>query len=420
MPVVAPCVAGLLQNLVAVMHKLIAALQPLQQQKHKAIQPLAASHRAVLRLAISSINCVIELFHFTSGDKLSGSPVAATVQPVASLAIMLLRSIPRDDSISQDGNYNDSSSFSADSSTDPSMPFEDLRLWSDSCSFVLMFCDELICAIYQEFCAANNSNSSSTYAKLANTPAAIASADVQRLILVALAAAAEVMRKPFSIATNSESETSDDEAEPVGEDQRHGYQRLLAQLDISTAHGIFSGSSTQFGYKQHEQGTALADPRFHECLCFTIRYMFGVLHEQHQQYMELTKSDSSTLEPGCKAASAFLQQLAHPTLHTLTDYLVLLPDDAPVLICKAFLAFTEVCIIVLHLHGLPQQQQALQWLLQPVYQKVCNAACNQPPQATSSSRSEAESLPPVLRCWLQFTEVIITTGKQQKASFMSQ
>lgn len=201
------------------------------------------------------------------------------------------------------------------------------------------------------------------------------------MLLLGLAASAALLCRqltagaPGSELTRCHTGTQPEQHVPFG------YLQLFAELGIPTSSAALTRITA-------EDGMALGLAPYFGCISCTIATFRACTKSQQQPNSDVTagsihacSSNPETFSLQSKrthsstSTQSVLQQLAFQVLHTLKDIVLLLPDTDVKSTADIFWSFS----CVLQLFGeLPesqaQQQQVLQWLLQPIYKKVCRVA----------------------------------------------
>lgn len=420
------------------MSKLLANLRSLQPVGGSGaasdIQHHTAYPAELDRLAASLFQIWSSLLASWPGPKLFVSEIAATLEPATSLAVALLQTC------SAAMTFQDSSSSSSNSSSsnrgrqEPSLKASDASVRGSSEYITMMagiFCRVCLCisrhllvaiASSVECLIVSHSSSADEQQALSRAETVLALPDVQRLLLFGLAAAAAASHK----------QKSQQAGRALHGEQQHslqgrGHLHLLAALGMSTSSRIFQSPMTEVEVQM------FSAPMLQQCIWTVTSHLYK---DPVSLAVDLAGSGgSSSTSPSCPQPESsfrpdqdFLKQMALPVLETMKDLIMVLPDDQAGVLIRSLTACWTVTQWLTYQHeSLEQKQQALQWLLQPLYERVCRAApllveqirmpecadlraAGAGTPAAAQLEQEAGSL--VMQIWQQITILLFKNGKQ--------
>lgn len=360
------------------------------------------------------------------GCKLTDEPLASTIQPVASLALVAWNvSVNRISSHTSSSTAAQDQLSSNDNGTRSSM-------WVLCCHNIIIISRHIVHAAYVGSRLRSNSNrtsytsngdSSSSNSSTSAVAAwsVLASANVQRLVLLGLAAAAAAFQSMQLTAGSSDPDPM--QHHKVPQSQKHvscGYMQLLAELGVHTPSEVLeiiqsdleSNYSVYVKYIGYHISALTANSKHQEHQPSGItagsRHVQSSTTEVLEYRFVEVQSNTST--------QYVLQQLAYPVLQTLKEAVLLLPDtDTKNLVyLLSYLSYIAQCFCRLPEPQAQQQQQVLQWLLQPLYTKVCSAVeslCQQQAHDTGAATSEAQEGALLLEVWAAATTKVLIGGK---------
>lgn len=410
----ATCSVGFLQHVTSLISKLLPTLQnTADTAAHRPAHGEDWLHRTVATYLLELWCC---LFQFWPGSKLSDRSLATTLAPVASLAIALIRAVPNNaapvDSNGSGVRRVDGAKQHGEVYCD-SLTSEDL--WSDCCHISLRLAHCLLCVVRKECCPGpDTSMHNSSYGSTAE--AALASADVQRLMLLGLGATAAVMhRQQASSAASAVAarHTANKEAQQDGQQQQSNYShmQLLAGLGISDSNRFIESALVRDAALIVE---GLSHAGFQHHMDLAVVHLYNKYCDR-QQGEDISIAGSSSSEGA--ATSLVLRQQAVPVLETLKDLALLQQDDDADSVGRNIWVFGSVCRAVMKQRCFDTKdlQQVLHWQLQPLYQKMCKVLCNlsqQQPTTGSPDSDVAELRFELTRTWAVSVQMFLSlSGK---------
>lgn len=233
-----PCDAGFPEHLLQVVQKLL----PIVQQSHSTAgspdRKLIATLHHLIRMASVLLRLWSINYRFLPDGKLTGSALAVSLEPVASLALALLQ-LPSTVTVSGLGNVDVSSSSengtSADDSASTGMAHginpvhtdRSLRFWELYCSCSCQLSYTILEAFFEECrCLIDNGD-------LSAARATYASEEVQKLLFVGVAAAtAELQRRQWPLGDKAQVSRAEKAVAIPTEQQQHVYMQLLNVLGV--------------------------------------------------------------------------------------------------------------------------------------------------------------------------------------------
>lgn len=387
------------------MSRVLLILRPLQPTAGVSQQQSTDTDDELVRLGILLLDLWLHLFEHWQGPKLSDNSLTPSINPAVGLALALM-----DTASAQvaDGNQHSCSSRRSshitptDNRSSCTTMSKRMRI---SLEQSLGIAEQLIAAVYE---------TSSNNATAAAAKVVLISADVQRMLLLGLAATA--IRQLDSAGTSAVAADAQVAfREQVQQQQHHGHLRLFTALGFDTTTIVPDLGETA--------STAFSNLRIHLLFVKGVEYLYNVNHQEYEQLPARIAADSSF--QGSRLGLHWLLQMATPVLHTLKDLFMLHPTDDDAGLAQYLRSFSMILLFELDLGDLQHKQQVWQWLLQPMFEKVCAAAQKISSEASQQGQSSTRAQPPVaeletrvVQSWALATKLAFGSGEHFLGLFM--